>query len=332
MGRPTSASSEERLFGRVVDILQASSGHVVRSVNTAMVQAYWLIGREIVEVEQHGDRRADYGDRVIAGLAARLVIRFGKGFSKPSLERMRRFFLAYPSGSTLPDSLGAPFKNQETLGISVTSKIASAVRTQLAPSKIRSAVLSELNPVAFPPNLGWAHYRVLMRVSNRTARAFYEIEAVRESWSSRELERQVASLLFERLAKSRDKAKVLSLAREGQHVATAADVLKDPVVLEFLDLGERPAWRERDLEQAIIDRVQEFLLELGKGFCFVARQKRVTLEGDHCERANAQSGRPAQLEQVPRGLHVPAHARGGRPFEITICDLKARSRRRRART
>jgi predicted nuclease of restriction endonuclease-like (RecB) superfamily len=120
-----------------------------------------------------------------------------------------------------------------------------------------------------------------MRVSTLSARAFYEIEAARESWSSRELERQIASLLFERLAKSRDKAKVLSLARRGQQVRVLADVMKDPVVLEFLELDERSHWRERDLEQSIIDRLEAFLLELGKGFCFVARQKRVTLEGDH---------------------------------------------------
>ena len=120
-----------------------------------------------------------------------------------------------------------------------------------------------------------------MRVVNETARAFYEIEAVRESWSSRELERQVASLLFERLAKSRDKDKVLALARKGQQIEIAADVLKDPFVLEFRGLNERSEWRERELEQAIIDRIEEFLLELGKGFCFVARQRRVTLEGDH---------------------------------------------------
>ncbi len=120
-----------------------------------------------------------------------------------------------------------------------------------------------------------------MRVTNPTARAFYEIEAARESWASRELERQIASLLFERLAKSRDTEKVLALARRGHEVEVPADVLKDPFVLEFLGLDERSHWRERDLEQATIDRIEGFLLELGKGFCFVARQKRVTLEGDH---------------------------------------------------
>jgi predicted nuclease of restriction endonuclease-like (RecB) superfamily len=117
--------------------------------------------------------------------------------------------------------------------------------------------------------------------TNPTARAFYEIEAAREGWASRELERQVASLLFERLARSRDKKKVMALARSGHQVETPSDVLKEPFVLEFLGLDERSEWRERELEQAIIDRLEAFLLELGKGFCFVARQKRLTLEGDH---------------------------------------------------
>ncbi len=121
----------------------------------------------------------------------------------------------------------------------------------------------------------------MLGVRSADARTFYEIEAAREGWSSRELERQVASLLFERLAKSRDKKKVMALARRGHQVETPADVIKEPFVLEFLGLDERSEWRERELEQAIIDRIEAFLLELGKGFCFVARQKRLTLEGDH---------------------------------------------------
>jgi predicted nuclease of restriction endonuclease-like (RecB) superfamily len=129
--------------------------------------------------------------------------------------------------------------------------------------------------------LAWSHYLVLLRVTKHEARSFYEIEAARESWSVRELERQIASLLFERLAMSKSPEQVLLLAQRGQQVSTPGDVLKDPFVLEFLDLKESPATRERDLEQAIIDRLQGFLLELGKGFCFVARQKRLTLEGDH---------------------------------------------------
>jgi predicted nuclease of restriction endonuclease-like (RecB) superfamily len=261
---------EKALFARVVEIVEAARGHVVRSVNTAMVQAYWLIGREIVEVEQHGEKRAGYGDEVIERLALRLARKLGEGFGARTLRRIRQFYATYPEGSELPPELGGPPKR-------------TAALSKSKPREIRTAALTKSRGASapFPPHLGWSHYLVLLRVTNPTARAFYEIEAVRESWSSRELERQIASLLFERLAKSRDKEKVQALARRGHEVAAPADVLKDPFVLEFLRLGERAAWRERDLEQAIIDRIEEFLLELGKGFCFVARQKRVTVDGDH---------------------------------------------------
>ncbi len=287
VAKPISASHEDALFSRVVDIIEAARGHVTRSVNTAMVQAYWLIGREIVEVEQRGVKRAGYGERVVEGLAGRLAGRVGKGFSVPNLRNMRQFYLTYREGSALPEALGGSTNRSEKRSalpsVSGSSKIRSAVPGE-SRAGIRTAALgrsADPTPAAFPPYLGWTHYMILMRVANPTARAFYEIEAVRESWSSRELERQIASLLFERLAKSRDKEKVLALARRGHQVEVPADVLKDPFVLEFLGLDERSCWRERDLEQAIIDRIEEFLLELGKGFCFVARQKRVTLEGDH---------------------------------------------------
>jgi predicted nuclease of restriction endonuclease-like (RecB) superfamily len=236
-----------------------------------MVHAYWMIGREIVEVEQQGKKRAGYGDELLTRLAKHLSGKVGKGFGARTLRRIRQFYITYPQGSALPPELGGPAKR-------------TAALSKSRPGKIRSAALSKSSvaaEAAFPPNLGWAHYLVLSRVSNATARAFYEIEAAREGWSSRELERQVASLLFERLAKSRNKENVLALARSGHQVESPADVLKDPFVLEFLGLGERAEWRERELEQAIIDRIEAFLLELGKGFCFVSRQKRLTLEGDH---------------------------------------------------
>jgi predicted nuclease of restriction endonuclease-like (RecB) superfamily len=133
----------------------------------------------------------------------------------------------------------------------------------------------------FPSSLGWTHYLVLLRVQRPEARAFYEIEAARECWSTRQLERQIGALYFDRLARNRAPEEVLALARHGQEVATPADVLKEPFVLEFLDLPEHPSLRERDIEQAIIDRLEAFMLELGKGFCFVGRQKRLTVDGDH---------------------------------------------------
>jgi predicted nuclease of restriction endonuclease-like (RecB) superfamily len=262
---------EEELFKRVAEIIEAARGHIARSVNSAMVHAYWLIGREIVEVEQHGKERAGYGDELINHLAQRLATRYGKGFGPRTLRRVRLFYLTFPKGSAL---LSDPSNAEKW----------TAPVSKLSVPEIRTALLSKsttIESAIFPPHLGWTHYLVLMRIQNPTARAFYEIEAAREGWVSRELERQVASLLFERLARSRNRNKVLALAKKGHEVVVPSDVIKDPFVLEFLDLSERHAWLERDLEQAIIDRLEDFLLELGKGFCFVARQKRLSLDGDH---------------------------------------------------
>ena len=239
----------DELYERVAALVATARGEVARSVNTAMVTAYWLVGREIVEVEQQGRSRAGYGEQLLEGLAQRLTERFGRGMGVATLRRIRSFYLAYPRGSAL-----APLTEPVPPSIS------------LAP---------------FPSVLGWSHYLVLLRVPNAQARGFYEIEAAREGWSVRELERQVASLLFERLAKSRNKDELLKLAKQGQTVDSPSDVIKNPFVLEFLELQERGVWLERDLEQAIIDQLESFLLEFGKGFCFVARQKRITLDGDH---------------------------------------------------
>jgi predicted nuclease of restriction endonuclease-like (RecB) superfamily len=267
---------EERLYERITAILDDAHSRVARTINTAMVQAYWLIGREIIEVEQQGTHRAEYGERLLEKLARRLARRFGRGMSVTTLRRARSFYQAFPKGAVAPE-----FGNGE---IRSTLLIESALPPELNGGEIRSTALTEFaaNPTArFPPNLSWSHYLVLLRVAKPEARSFYEIEAAREGWSVRELERQVASLLFERLSRNKKPKQVLELARRGQQVSVPGDVLKDPFVLEFADIRERPSAQEQDLEQAIIDRLEDFLLEMGKGFCFVARQKRITLEGDH---------------------------------------------------
>lgn len=249
--------AEEALYKRVAEIIESARSHIAQSVNTAMVYAYWLIGREIIEVEQAGQERAGYGEKLIEQLSAQLNKRFGKGFGISTLRRIRRFYLAYPQGSNITE--------------------------KTAKTPIRSAVLTEFkttDTVVFSP-LSWAHFMILIRVDNLQARSFYEIEAVRENWSTRELERQIGSLLFERLTMSKEKDAVLKLAREGQLVENPADVIKDPFILEFLELDENSSWFERDLEQAIINKLEAFLLELGKGFCFVARQQRLTIDFDH---------------------------------------------------
>ena len=263
---------EEHLYRRVAAILDEARSRVARTVNTAMVHAYWLIGREIVLVEQQGKERAGYGEGLMRRVAARLSSTFGKGFSLASLKRMKQFYLAFPSGSALMADTGQ--KGSTASSLSGDGDVARKGSTA-------SSLSAPLPAALFPPMLAWSHYLALLRVSNAQARSFYEIEAAREAWSVRELERQIASLLFERLSMNRDKEQVLALARRGQEIAVPGDVLKDPFVLEFLDLKEKPSIQERDLEQAIIDRLEEFLLEMGKGFCFVARQKRLTLEGDH---------------------------------------------------
>ncbi len=254
------------LYTRVREILHSARDHVVRTVNSSQVAANWLIGREIVEDEQRGLRRAGYGAKALATLSARLTRYFGRGYSVDSLEAFRLFYIDYPQliSETVSRKLAAPAllaHNSETLSRNLTG--------------------TAWQPGALHPALSWSHYRHLLRISRPEARAFYEIEAIRNAWSVRELSRQSASLLFDRLAKSKDKKGLMRLATHGQEVAQPIDALKDPVVMEFLGLPESPRLVETQLEQALVSNLQTFLLELGRGFAFVSRQERITVEGDH---------------------------------------------------
>lgn len=240
--------SSPALFDRVAAILEDARAGVVRTVNSRMVIAYWLIGREIVLEEQGGERRAGYGETLLQDTAAKLTERYGKGFSVSSLKDFRQCYLVF--------SNRAPAIRHEPRG--------------------------ESRGVAgFSPDLSWTHYRLLMRVENAHARSFYEVEAIQSHWSTTDLEHQINSLLFERLLKSRDKKGVIALAAKGMQPRTPIDILKDPFVLEFMDLPESHRLVESRVEQSLIDHMQEFLLELGCGFAFVARQQRITLDGDH---------------------------------------------------
>lgn len=263
----TDTPDTDVLADRLISIVETARRQAARSVNSAMVQAYWHIGREIVETEQGGEERASYGDAVVKRVAKRLTGRFGRGFSYPTVKRMKQFYTTYPSGSTVVQD----GKGSALLSLSGEPSIGSAALSLSDTAK---------NP-GFPTDLSWTHYLTLMRVESADARAFYELEAVEGAWSTRELDRQIGSMLYERLARSRDQAAVRALSTEGQILTRPADAIKDPMVLEFLGLDERTHWHERDLEQAIIDRLETFLLELGKGFCFVARQKRLSVDGDH---------------------------------------------------
>jgi predicted nuclease of restriction endonuclease-like (RecB) superfamily len=288
--------ADPKIFDRVQVILDSAQSHAARSVNTTQVVANWLIGREIVEEQQQGAKRAGYGEQVMSKLAADLKRQGRKGYGELALNLCRQFFLAYPSfpGETILYALRKEF-GFPSIGHALRSQsepesavppIGCALGNQstaliLVPQIIEAARSAEWQPGLLHPSLSWTHYRTLMRVSSPHARAFYEIEAVQQNWTARELERQINSLLFERLAKSRDKKGVMKLATKGQEVQTPADVFKDPVVIEFLGLPESHRLVETKVEEALISNLKNFLLELGKGFAFVARQERLTLEGDH---------------------------------------------------
>jgi len=252
----------------------------VRAVNAAMLSAYWHIGREIVEEEQRGKERADYGTYLLRELSARLTEEFGKGFGERNLRFIRQFYLTYSDRvPTIQHSASAGLVEEAG---DIRNAVSSGLQT--GDDEIRNTPCSELQPTekkGFNPQLTWSHYRYLMKVSNPQARSFYEVECAKAGWSVRQLQRQINSLLFERLAKSRDKEGVMALAQEGHEVQKPEDLLKDPYILEFAGLSEAASWRESELESALLDRLQEFLLELGRDLFFVARQKRITLEGEH---------------------------------------------------
>lgn len=258
--------SQAQLLARIRRIWESARAQAARSVNTAHVCANWLIGQQIVEAEQGGASRAGYGLAVLESLSGRLAAEYGTGFSVSALKYMRLFFQAYP------DLL----LNRHALRD--VSEAELAIRHA---ARDESEAGDDWRPGLLNPGLSWTHYRALLKVERREARDFYEIESVCSGWSARQLERQINSFLFERLAKSRDKKGVLALANEGQTLSRPQDAIKDPYVLEFLDLPESHRLVESRIEAALINQLQSFLLELGSGFAFVGRQRRLTLEGDH---------------------------------------------------
>jgi len=235
------------LLDKIANIFSEARGKVVREINRAQVLAYWEIGREIIEFEQKGKTRAEYGKELIDRLSKDLTEKIGRGFSSTNLKMMRLFYQNFPIRQTLSDESQKP---------------------QTLSSK-------------FEPMLSWSHYCELLKVEETLARSFYEQEAIQNNWSVRELKRQINSMLFERLSLSKDTKAVMKMAKKGQIVEKPEDAIKDPYILEFLNLKEETSYTESQLEQAIIDKLQYFLLELGKGFSFVARQKRITIVNRH---------------------------------------------------
>jgi len=277
-GLAEAAAPQGELLQRIRGIWERSRAHAARSVNTAHVCANWLIGQQIVLAEQGGAARAGYGQALLKNLAERLSADYGSGFSLTALKHMRGFYLGYPhlldKGHALRDLL-AP-------GATAAAAKGHAVRDLSAgPAMAVSPQGAAWQPGQLHAALAWTHYRALLKVRRAEARAFYEIEAVKSAWSARQLERQIHSLLFDRLAMSRDKPGVLALAREGHEPTQPAELIKDPYVLEFLQLPELPRLHESQLEEALISQLQGFLLELGSGFAFIGRQRRLTLDGDH---------------------------------------------------
>lgn len=239
-------------------LIVGAHGAVARGVDLVQVHTNFEIGRRIVQEEQRGKDRAAYGRQVIRALAARLTTEFGKGFSATNLKFMRLFYVQY----------------QHRIGQSLTDQSMALTKSQSLTDQLGSS-----SPRPF--TLSWTHYVLLLGIKNKNERSFYEKEAHQQNWSVRELKRQYAAGLYERLALSRDKKGIRRLAKHGQTVAHSRDLLKEPLVLEFLGLEERSRYSESDLESAIINQIERFLLEMGKGFLFEARQKRFTFDEDH---------------------------------------------------
>lgn len=277
------------LISSIRELIVSARKTVAQGVDLVQVMTNFEIGRRIVEYEQQGEKRAGYGREVLRVLSERLTAEFGSGFSKRNLEYMRRFYLEHRDrrlgiAQTVSAQSTGEGKSQTPsdhlpLRRSRTSRANRKSQTVSGDSGVLP-IAQQMQETA-PFRLGWSHYVFLMGVKNTDERRFYEIEAVEQGWSLRELKRQFDSGLYERLALSRDKAGVRKLAREGQAVAKPEDILKEPYVLEFLGLEERAKYSECDLETAIIDKLETFLLELGKGFLFEARQKRFTFGEDH---------------------------------------------------
>lgn len=224
---------QNNIYQEIKQILQQAKNKVYITANTAMVEAYWQIGKIIVE-KQNGNNKAEYGTAFLKNLSKQMTKEFGKGFTLTNLNYMRQFYLTFPKNHAVSDKLS------------------------------------------------WTHYRLLMRIENENARKFYEEECIKSNWSTRQLERQMNTFFYERLLSSKNKDKICKeiLTIESKQ-NTPEDIIRDPYVLEFLGLSENKDFLEKDLEQALVTHLQKFLLELGRGFSFVARQKRITFDDRH---------------------------------------------------
>ena len=258
---PDTDKMESALLANIRALIESARSTVARGVDLVQVHTNFEIGRHIVEFEQQGEGRAEYGTQMLKRLAERLTAEFGSGFSATNLKLMRQFYALH--AQRIGQTASGLFETQ------TRQPIGQTLSDQLATTENR------------PFSLSWSHYVFLLGIKKADERSFYEIESTHQNWTLRELRRQFQSGLYERLALSRDQDGIRQLARQGQIVSRPSDLLKEPLVLEFLGLSEQARFSESDLEAAIINQIEHFLLELGKGFLFEARQKRFTFDDDH---------------------------------------------------
>jgi predicted nuclease of restriction endonuclease-like (RecB) superfamily len=251
MAKTIQKQSGSDLYEKIVTLISQARKSIVKNIDYTMVYTYFEIGRMIIEDEQQGNNKAIYGEKTLSALSSKLTELFGKGFSLTNLKQMRYFFIIYSQRRV--------------------SQIPSAKSSK---NRIGQTVSDQFK-------LSWSHYLKLMRIDNENERKFYEIECINNGWSIRELDRQFDSALYERLALSRDKKGVKALATKGQIIEKPEDAIKNPYILEFTGLPELARYSETELEQRLIDKLQVFLLELGKGFTFVGRQVRFTFDEQH---------------------------------------------------
>lgn len=266
----TKIDNGEHLTEEISLLIENAKQHIIAEVNSTMTATYYEIGRMIVEHEQKGQKRATYGKGVLKDLSKKLTDRFGKGFSVDNLQNMRQFYIVYHESIYETASRKSLSEKSETLSRKSSEAVDVATTAPAIPQTLSAK---------FP--LSWSHYLFLMRISNPKERKFYETEATNERWSLREMKRQFNSALYERLALSRDKKAVTEMSQKGQIIERPEDIVKDPYILEFLGLKEDSSYSESELEQRIINELQNFLLELGKGYTFVGRQVRLTFDEQH---------------------------------------------------
>ncbi len=268
------------LLSSITGLLAEARREAVQKINTILVETYWHVGEYIVNYEQKGKLKAKYGEELLEKLSRDLTKNFGKGFSLRNLRDMRNFFRAWPH------LLASVNRKQIRQTVSAEFKTSHKPIRQTSSAESQNAISQTLSakfkiPRNLLQTLSWSHFVRLLSIKDTYERNFYLIETSQNTWSVRELDRQINSCLFERLALSKTKHTTRALTGKGQIIEKPEDLVKDPYVLEFLGLEERPAYTEKDLETAIIDNLEKFLLEMGKGFTFVARQQRISAGSDH---------------------------------------------------